>query len=206
MTSVDRKQNSEKLLLSLGITLTDNLPPIEDESKVTLRSPGEVAERILILTYLNCVATDPSLQQHVMTFLIQEGLWDKASDEEKTLFHKTPLSEDDLTVILWRSESILLLLWVINEVEELSLPEKEVGLLDIFPHLPGFLEPTGDFIQGATLRSVSEILDQSDFIFRLNWAFREADAKGSKILNMNPHIAYERYFALNWVTRAAEAW
>jgi hypothetical protein len=206
MTALERKQVTEKRLSALGITLVDNLPPIEEEDAITLRSPREVAERILILTYLSCVATDPSLRQEVMMFLIQEGLWDKASEEEKVLFHKTRLTEEDFTNIFCRSESIWLLLWVINKIDSLDLPEKEVNLHDIFPYLPGFLEPTGSFIHAATIRSVSEILDQSDFIFRLNWALREAYEQGSQISSLNPSIAYERYFSISWVTQTRESW
>lgn len=206
MTALERKQNSEKLLSTLGIALVDNLPPIEEEDTVTLRPPREVAERILILTYLNCVAADPSLRQHVMMFLIHEGLWDKASEEEKVLFHKTQLTEEDYTTIFCRSESIWLLLWAINKIDQLDLPEKEIDLHDIFPYLPGFLEPTGDFIHAATMRSVSEILDQSDLIFRLNWALRETDQQGSRLSTLNPGVAYERYFSITWVTQTREAW
>jgi hypothetical protein len=205
MTALDRKHNSEKLLRSLGITLTDILPPLEEENKVTLRSAKEVAERILILSYLSCVATDPSLQQHVMTFLIHEGLWDKATDGEKALFHKTPFTEDDLTFIFSRTESIWTLLWVINKVDQLHSMEVEANLHDIFPTLPGFLEPTAKFIEHATTRTVSEILDQSDFIFRFSWALREADVRG-ETSTLNPHIAFERYFSLNWVTHPEDGW
>lgn len=157
-----------------------------------MRSPKEVAQRIVILSYLSCVATDPSLRQHVMKYLIDEGLWDKTSDDEKALFHKTPFTEDDLTIVFSRTESIWILLWVINTVDQLNLPETEAQLHDIFPRLPGFLEPTAGFIENATMRSVSEILDQCDFIFRFYWALKEADSRGSDTLTSNAHIAFER--------------
>ncbi|HTF21900.1 MAG TPA: DUF4272 domain-containing protein [Chryseolinea sp.] len=205
MTAHERKNQSEKLLKSLGIVLKDDLPPIEEENEVTLRTANEVAERILILTYLNCLATDSSLQQPIMMFLIHEGLWDKATDVEKALFHKSPLTEEELTIIFWRSESVWLLLWVINKVDQLALPEKEADLLEIFPYLPGFLEPTKSFIDAATMLSSSEILDQCDFIFRLNWAMKEDSAQLSSTA-LNVGIAHERYFAINWVTRMRERW
>lgn len=141
-----------------------------------------------------------------MIFLIYEGLWDKTSDQEKAHFQKAQLTEDDLTMMLWRTESIWLLLWVIQKINSLHLPEKEASLNDIFLLLPGFLEPTGDFIHIATLRNISEILDQSDFIFRLNWAFQENHEQVSGISSLHPSIAYERYFAMNCVTRIRETW
>ncbi|HEY0743312.1 MAG TPA: DUF4272 domain-containing protein [Chryseosolibacter sp.] len=194
MTSLDRKANSQQILAKLGMELKHDLPPLEEEDQLTFRSSNEVAQRILILTYLNCVANDPSLKQEVMVFLIGEKLWDKATEEERQLFHKTPLSEDELTIILWRAEAIWLLLWVINKVDVLDVPAAEVNLHAIFANLPGFFEPTHQFIASATRRPASAILDQYDLMFRLTWALKENNVPG-----MNPGVAFERYFALNWV-------
>jgi hypothetical protein len=141
-----------------------------------------------------------------MMFLIREKLWDKVTEGEKMLFRKSPLGEDDLTTILWRAESIWLLLWVINQVDQLELPETEVDLNEIFPRLPGFFDDTADFINSATIRNISEIMDQSDLIFRLNWALRQTHLEGSRALTFSPGIAYERYFSLNWVTGAIAEW
>jgi hypothetical protein len=141
-----------------------------------------------------------------MMFLIQEGLWDKATDVEKALFHKSPLSEEDTTVIMWRCESIWLLLWTINKIDQITLPDAEADLLQIFPYLPGFLEPTQDFIETASTRSVPEILDQCDFIFRLNWAFKENSELLTSTTRLNAGVAHERYFAINWVSRMNERW
>lgn len=193
MTSYERKENSERILAQAGIALKENLPPLEEEDQLTFRTAEEVAQRILILTYLNCVANDPDLQQEVMMFLIREKLWDKATAEERDLFHKSPLSEDEVTLIVWRAESIWLLLWVINKVDTLDLPKHEVNLEDIFANLPGFFEPTGQFIKSSTRRPASDILDQYDLVFRVNWALKE-DACPT----VNAGVAYERYFALNW--------
>jgi hypothetical protein len=206
MTAIERKEYSEKILATLGITLRDELPPIEEESAVILRTPQEIAQRILILSYLNCVATDPSLRQEVMIFLIHEKLWNHVTEGEKELFHKTELSEGELSTILWRAESIWLLLWTIGKLEDLQLPSEEVDLQDIFPLLPGFLEPTKSFIQTANMRSASEILDQADFIFRLNWALREADMNGTPSTVFNASVAYERYFSINWVLGTRGEW
>ena len=139
-------------------------------------------------------------------FLIHEGLWDKATDDEKSLFHKSPLTEEDITMIMWRSESIWLLLWTINKIDQLTPPETEADLLKIFPYLPGFLEPTRGFIDTAETRGVSEIMDQCDLIFRLNWAFKEHNGELAATTALSAGVAHERYFAINWVTRMRERW
>jgi hypothetical protein len=194
-------------LLSLGITLTDDLPPIESEDVLTFRSAEEVAERVLVLAYLNCVANDPSLQQQVMMFLIHERLWDKASKTEKALFHKTRLSEDERAKILWRTESIWMLLWIIQKVDEIDLPVNEADLYQIFPLLPSFFESTTEFRTSATFRDVAEILDQTDLMFRLNWALRQEGASENPSSQLfHPGVAYERYFSLSWVIGMYAEW
>jgi len=199
MSPTERKLASEKKLVSLGIVLSDNLPPMENEHDVTVKTGQQIAKRILILSYLNCVAFDPSLQQEVMMFLIREKLWDDASAKEKTLFHKSKLSEDDMAEIQWRAESIWIMLWALHKINTLELPVKEINPEEIFPLLPGFLEITNDFIDTAQTRAYTEILGEADFTFRLNWAIREASHRGETLPGINEFVAYERYLALNWM-------
>jgi hypothetical protein len=201
MTSIQRKENSEALLATLGITLNDQLPLIE-ETALSLRSPQEIAQRILIITYLNCVATDPSLQQEVMMFLIREKLWDHATDTEKALFHKPQLTDEDIDNIYWRKESIWMLLWVIGEVDEAGLPDKEVEIYEIFPLLPGFFDATGDYVRNASMRDDEEILSQNDFAFRLSWAL--SIEKLIPTIPLNESVAHERSFSMRWVTGMGE--
>ncbi len=204
MTATERKHHSEQKLKSLGIVLSSDLPPLESEAELTLKSPQQIARRILIFAYLNCVAFDPSLQQEVMVFLIREKLWDEASSVEKALFHKPQLSEDETAEIQWRSESIWLMLWAINEVDILELRTKEINPEEIFALLPGFFENTEQFIQTADTRNSADILDEGDFTFRLSWAIREAEERGETIPGINAFVAYQRYVSLNWIMNITE--
>ena len=199
MSPSERKRNSEKRLASLGIVLTDQLPALENEDDVTFKSARQIARRILVLSYLNCVAYDPSLQQEVMLFLIREKIWDEASEKEKTLFHKLKLSEDEMAEIQWRAESIWIMLWALHKVNTLDFPLKEVNPEEIFPLLPGFFESTHDFVNTAQTRDHAEILDEADFTFRLTWAMREASQRDQTLPDINGFVAYERYLALNWM-------
>lgn len=190
----------------MGIILTDELPPIESEEHVNLKTAQQIAKRILIFSYLNCVAYDPSLQQEVMMFLIHERIWDEATAQEKALFHKAKLSEPEVVAIQWRAESIWLMLWALNKVKALELPTREANSEEIFNFLPGFFENTGDFISSAKIRTPSEILDETDFTFRMNWALREANERGQTLTGLNASVAYERYVSLNWITGITDTW
>jgi len=206
VTATERKLNSEKKLASLGIVLIDDLPPIENEHDLNFKSAQQIAKRILILAYLNTVASDSSLQQEVMMFLIREKLWDEASPKEQELFHKPTLSEDEMAEIQWRTESIWLMLWALDKVATLEVAAKEVDPEAIFMVLPGFFESTNDFIYTAQTRVRAEILDEADFTFRLNWALREASNRDQKINDINELVAYERYLSLNWIIGLTDQW
>jgi hypothetical protein len=198
MTPPERKIKSELLLRSLQINLPDELPAVEDVHELSFRSGKDIARRIMVLSYLNCVAADPSLQQQIMIFMIHEDLWDHATEEEKFFFHKPELTDKDLDTIFWRCESIWTLLWTLGKVEEIALPVREVDPQQIFSHLPGFFESSKGFVADAGTRAPAEILDHYDFIFRLNWCIMKGYVDES-VSTINVAVTHERYVALNWV-------
>lgn len=205
MTSQERKTLSEIRLRSIGIVLHDDLPPLQDEDYVIPRSAAEIAERVMILTYLNVSATDQSLRQQIMMFLIHEKLWNKVTEDEKQLLHKSRLSDEDLTTIFWRSESIWALLWAIQKIDTLELPQRSADLQAIFPLIPGFLESPSKFIQDAAIRDVSELMDQYDFLFRLNWALRQ-DPAAEGSAPVDEGVAHERFTALDWLLMGTDSY
>ncbi len=206
MTASERKKHTEDFLRSHGIPVFDNLPPLEEEIDIPLRIPQEIAERILILSYLNCMAFDPELRNRITGFLKEEGLWDKISPKEKLLLEKTEFNDNDITIIAWRAESIWMLLWSINKSNQVNFPPEEVNFHAIFEHLPPFMNSTEEFVTSATLRSATEILDQADLLFRLNWTYYQAQTNNLIIPELNQGIVFERYFAINWVTNVRSTW
>ena len=205
MTSSERKEKTETLLKSLNIPFIDNLPLIEEENEVKLRTPIEIAKRILVLTYLCYVAEVPKDNMSVINFLKQQDLWECVSRDEKQLFQKE-LTDLDLIDVSWRSEAIWILLWTINKVNDLELPIEEIIISDILDLLPDFKVDTKEFINTATIRTVSEILDQSDLIYRLHWATRNSVLGMLNAPNINSDIVSERHYAINWVTCQEENW
>lgn len=139
-------------------------------------------------------------------FLIHQNLWDDVTEREKELFRKPELTEEEFTEVLWRLESIWTLLWAINEVDELVFPNEQVNVENIFAYLPEFFEDTKQFIDSATTRSPSEILDNMDFIFRLTWALREATNRSEDLQGVHPLVMRERYISLNWIAGITDDW
>ena len=206
-TAEQRKKQTEKYLKSLNVPFIDHLPLIEEENEVKIRTAQEIAERILILVYLAYVSEVPDEKENVIEFLKTNLLWDKVSPDEKVLFQKEELTDQETTNISWRSEGVWLLLWTINKVDKLELPTEQVEIPNIVSRLPEFLTDPTEFIKNAIVRPTTEILDQSDLVYRLHWATRNADLNNQPMpANLDLSIIMERHYAINWVTFYADEW
>ncbi|MFT3681637.1 MAG: DUF4272 domain-containing protein [Ferruginibacter sp.] len=206
-TAAQRKQATEKLLKSAGIPFIDHLPLLEEESEVKIRTAREIAERILVLTYLGYIAEVPGEGEVVINFLKQYSLWDKASPAEKELFQKEKLTKREAVDISWRCEAAWLLLWVIGKTGDLELPVNQVEIGEIIERLPEFLDSPAQFIESAAARPASEILDIADLTYRLHWAARNADLKKQpQPAGLNLSVIMERHHAINWVTFYGDEW
>lgn len=201
MTAPERKQQTETFLKTLGIPVYEELPVIDEESDVHVRSVQEITARIMILAYLNCIATQEELQPVLIDYLKTQGLWVKVSAQEKILFEKPARTEEEKDLIASRAEAMWVLLWAINKVDRLTLPAKEVDVDMLFPLLPPFMEDPTEYIAAASIRSVPELLNEADFIFRLYWAMSKTPLEG-----LNDRIAFERFFAINWLTGLRKEW
>jgi hypothetical protein len=68
-------------------------------------------------------------------------------------------------------------------------------------------EDPASWINNSTLRDSEEILNQTDLIYRIHWAVKEAQFNNQPIpANINIGVVYERHIALNWLTMYAEDW
>lgn len=188
---------------SLEIPIFPELPEIEEEGDVIIKPAGEIARRVVILSYLNCLASGMSSKEEIESFLNRTSLWDKMSSTEKEFFKKEELTDDDINIITWRAESIWMLLWVLQKIKTMDFPVNEIPPQEIFPHLPSFLADPDEFIGSATTRPASEILDYSDLIFRLFWALQHPKEKALPI-PLNISVAYERYNAIFWAASARQ--
>ena len=206
-TAQQRKSQTEKILAKNNIPFIEHLPLIEEESEAKIRKPNEIAERILILTYLSYVAEVPKDKKIVIDFLKKYNLWSKVSIHEKELFEKSTLTEHEKVEISWKCEAIWVLLWSINKVEKLEMPNETINVEEILARIPHLFHYPEEFIKTAKVRSTSEILDMSDLIYRIHWAVRDAYLnQKSAPGNMDEEIVMERHLAINWITYYTDDW
>ncbi len=196
-----RKQKTESLLTDLSFSINEKLPVKVDETEAVLRTPQEIAKRILGFAYLGLFAGDDEADvEEIIEYLKEETIWEVLSNREKEYFIKAELTESDKISISWRSECMFILLWVLNKIEKQEWPINECNISDCLNLLPEYLEPANAFIENASLRSITEILDETDLLFRLNWSIKEkAESTLKPTIKVNPGVVQEWQQTLSWV-------
>jgi hypothetical protein len=207
MTALERKENSEQMFINRGLApLRDILPPMEEDDQINIRSGEDLARRLLVLSYLNCVALQPELGGQIVRFLTEESLWQIASAREQEIFSQGALSDEDQDYVAWRNESIWVMLWALNKFDVLDFPTEPIDASKLIKMIPAFFESTDGFVAAAATRSKDEIMQQADLYFRLCWAVHESDRDKSVTLPFDGGVAFERHFAIEWIKQVRSDW
>ena len=189
---------------------------VADDDAANLQTAQDVARRTLVLWAVELRA-EGTPQEEAKGIIEEMNLWDSVSDEERTFLDNPAPTEGESARLVWRLESIWVLLWALGHVDNLDWPSE---MCDV-PKLVEILRPLEadqDFITNAKLRPRKEILDQQDLIMRIHWAIRDAylnhssevpedlDWSGSSpLLPLEQCAAVgvveQRHYVLNWIVR-----
>ena len=203
--AIDRRLRSESILRAEGVPFLAALPVIETAAEALKRSKEEVALRTLCL--LLVAAKGEGLAQEVVERALKSyELRPHLSPKELGFVLDNSPSQHDRIQFTWRYEAAWTLLWALSFVAELGKP---VQICDVEFALRTMTETTtSQFIEGAGLRPIADILDQADLIYRYHWAVRNARIKGQQIpAALDPGVTEERHYALNWLVGYLEqAW
>lgn len=187
---------------------------VSDDDEVTLQSPQEVARRTLVLWAVELRA-EGIPQKEAIGLIEGLDLWDSVSPEEKRFLQDDNPDPAESQELVWRLESIWVLLWALGYVEDLNWPS---GMCDV-PKLVEILKPhesNASFITDAKLRSKTEILDAQDLIMRIHWAIRDAHLNHGGIIpddldwsqdynavtvtmSAAVGVVEQRHYTLNWL-------
>lgn len=199
-----RKARSEKQLKKRLIPLNKNLPPVEPEADVKLRSVAEVAQRALALM-LVAVKGEGLEDEIVQRVMADYGIAPFLSPAELAFIQNAEPTQQDRVNFCWRYESLAVMLWALGYQAELEYPEV---ICDVAGSVTVIRESGGyeGFLAGARLRSAAEILDQNDLAYRMHWAVVDARLRGLEAPSaMIAGVVYERHYALNWLISYQDA-
>ena len=194
-----RKIRSERILASEGLLFRTDLQVFPLSGNIELRSKTEIAYRALCLLIV-AMRADRLEQTMALRVIRQYGLASHFSPREKEFIRSAEPTDHERSVFLWRYESAWVLLWAMGFIDVLASPDRicqtdraVVCMRD---------RNTKSFLNYATLRPDSQILDQADLIYRYHASIIDADQDQRTIrAGLVADVVYERRHALNWLVR-----
>ncbi len=214
-----RKARSEKRLRAKDVLINPHLPRIEDENEAQFRSPEEMLKRGICALMaaqiaIDCLTDGVDIKESVQFFdgiINRFGLKSELTEDEQPFFalaEKNAALPDEQTAsnMSWRVEMCLPLFWACGLCDELPYPDE---VSDYVSELAKIIMPCESLDELKKLikpRSKSEILDEADLIFRMDWACVEARIKGMEPSgNLSPDVVVERHKGLNWIIGAYDS-
>jgi hypothetical protein len=195
--ALQRKVRSEGILHREGVRINQHLPVIETVEEARLRSTQEIAYRALAL--LAVASKGEGLEQQLVEKLVgRYGLAPYFTPKEAVFISSAAPSQRDRSQFSWRYEAAWVLLWALGYLEELGKPSaicdvpKAVTIMDD--------RTTAQFVADAKLRSLEQVLDEADLIYRYDWAVVDARVSDKPSpAGLEPGVVQERHYALNWL-------
>ena len=183
------------------------MPVIESEENITIKSKTEIARRAVCCLVTIQHAYDLMNQddedgsyQFFYGLLERWGLSECLTADEQAVFSRA-LSREQLGIFTWKYEAYWVLAWALGFVKKLGLPTDTCDVSKAIAFVSDH-ESFDSFLKAAKTRKAYEILDETDLIFRIHWACREAGLHGKDSpANMNSSVVLERHMALNWLIR-----
>lgn len=193
-----RKERTEQLLRKKGIVVNPHLPVTEDATEVVLRDKNEIIQRVYALAVMAARGEGVPVEQ--LEEKKAELAIDSFTEEEKRLYVKKELTQQEKAALTWRYESLNILMWALRFVDQLTYPADICNV----PHIVDTVihQERWQFEAAATLRDKEAVLEQMDLIYRMHWACVDARLhKSPAPPGIHPSIIYERHYALNWLAR-----
>lgn len=206
LTGQERKDFSNKFLKQKGVPVLDHLPLVEDYIEAKFRDEKEVAKKAVVLYGLIYVAHGEKSSKEMIAYFKKYDLWNSVSPDERQYLEKENKTPEDNNPVTWRIENLNVLLWALGNFDTLSFPTTICNFTN-YKNLPDLeVDPTM-WIEKSKLRNNEDILNQTDLIYRIHWATREAGLKEKPMpAGLSEDIVMERHFALNWLTMYADDW
>jgi hypothetical protein len=198
LAALQRRQRSETILAKEGVPIIAGLPATVRDALVRTREEVAFRAMCLIAVAMKGERLDTPL---VLRLIREYGLARHLSPRERDFIRDPAPAKRDALRFCWRYEAAWTLLWALGYVETLARPD---AVCDV-PRLVATMRDRtpAQFVDGARLRAVAQILDQADLTHRYNRAVIDAlVAQRPPPAGLHPGVCHERHHALNWLTVA----
>ncbi len=163
---LDRRHESEKVLLDHGIKVNWHLPCLPALSLSRWRSLEEIIDRVYALLVI--AALGEGVESTTLDRIIQEKAIKNFSPWEEGILAKSSLTDQEKVLATWRYESLFVLLWAIGKFPVLHFPGQICDVQAVVGLLMGTTREA--FTSSAQLRDEGTLLSARDLTYRMNWA------------------------------------
>jgi hypothetical protein len=191
-----------------GVPYFEQLPLMESEEEVVPRSAEEIAARAIACLLTIQIACDMAEEYGDIEesrklfggFLERFGVRDKLTDKEKVFFDPKQIPDkQDVMNMTWRYEAYWALLWALGLLERLDYPDDTCDCRVAITTV-GDRDNFADFMKNVKLRSMSEILDELDLLYRYHWACVDAQINERPApAKLHGGVVRERRHGLEWI-------
>ena len=197
--AVDRRARSNERLAAESVSVPADLPTQPDSTKANLRTKEQIAQRAIAVCLTAFKAE--RMEQEKIDELVKSYKADKLKylrPDEKDFIDTAAPTNDASNRYLWRYESLVVLMWALGYSDTLERPDSSLDVGKTVSYLSG--KSYEQFLAGAHVRSVNELLDEADLIYRYQWAINDARKRGrSAPTGLDRGIVQQRQDALNWL-------
>ncbi len=198
--ALDRRARSNEKLAAESVNVPADLPvfPV-DSTKAKLRTKEQIAQRAIAvcLTAFKAERMDDEKIEALVKSYKEEKLKFFTPDEKEFIESAAPTNEAR-NHYLWRYEGLVILMWSLGYSETLDRPDASLDVGKTVSYLSG--KNYEQFLAGANVRSVNEILDEADLIHRYQWAINDARKHGKQApTGLDRGIVQQRQDMLNWL-------
>ncbi|MBC3863714.1 DUF4272 domain-containing protein [Undibacterium jejuense] len=193
-----RKELSELVLHKRGIRINLQLPLIESEDEISLRSADALAQRLTALSLIRQFSLSEPTQQAILRNDIQaKQLHDCFSaNEQQYIFD--PAGNQNLLSI--NGEALRFLLWASGLQKNIGMPDGQSPGAEFEILLASLPDAPNELANRVKPRSKSEILDWADLLYRLHWAVRHAHITAKPTPGrLHVDAVHEWHKAANWL-------
>ena len=194
------KLATEAYLKEKGFEINPNLPVIETLAEVSPRSASDVGRRAFAMSNLTGIGYKAN-RRKIRKQLKQYDLWEFVTPRERKDLSSLRVTEKSRIHYQWLCECIQGLAWCLGKDDMDHFSRCNINLADI---IPPKTDPES-FINTLRLRPLSEIQQQADLLYRLNWAAKFKE-RHENVKNVNFNVIAERRRAIDWVYGIEENW
>lgn len=195
--AIARRDRSVSRLRAEGVPTNAHLPFIEDSTQAKRRSTAEVAERAMAVCIV-ALKGEGLEQTWVDDAAKKYGADRYFSPKERAFVRDTNPTQQDRIQFSWRYECLWVLLWALGYVDELGRPDAPCDVARAVKILHE--RDAARFVAEASMRPLTEILDEADLIYRYDWAVVAARLKRQPApTGLVGGVVQERHYVLNWL-------